>query len=77
MFSNGFKGVLRTELAQILGEIWGFAWVDLTCFLYIKIIPLQKDPKQQELNTHLRPRLNLGPYEGQSHWFYRLGPFSV
>ena len=31
--SKGFKGVLRTEFAQILGEIWGFAWVDLTLFL--------------------------------------------
>ena len=28
-----------------------------------KTTPLQKDPKQQELRTHLRPRLDLRPYE--------------
>ena len=28
------------------------------------ITPLQKDPKQQELRIHLRPRLDLGPYGG-------------
>ena len=27
----------------------------------VKITPLQMDPKQQELGTHLRPRLDLGP----------------
>ena len=30
----------------------------------VTITPSQKDPKQQELRIHLRPRLDLGPCEG-------------
>ena len=32
------------------------------CYRDEQISPLQKDPKQQELRTHLRPRLDVGPY---------------
>ena len=35
-----------------------------SCLGKNKITPSQKDPKQQELRIHLRPRLDLGPYGG-------------
>ena len=39
-------------------------YIYIYIYIYIRSTPLQQDPKQQELRTHRRPRLDLRLYEG-------------